>query len=77
MSPTYSFRCETCKQESESFHSIKNCPDFITCDGCGQPAQRQMSTGQAFHLSGTGWARDGYTGESNMRWIGLGKPEDD
>lgn len=74
MSPTYSFYCETCKKGSEEFHSIKNAPDFITCDGCGNKAQRQVSTGEAFHLKGTNWARDGYTGPSNLRWIG-NKPE--
>lgn len=73
MSPTYTFRCETCKTESDEFHSMVNCPDFITCDGCGNSAKREISTGSAFHLKGTNWARDKYTAPSNLRWMGLDK----
>lgn len=70
MCPTYEYVCDKCAKTSELFVSLKHRPDFINCEHCPGNAKLGMSTGQPPILQGTGWARDGYTGSSNRKWVG-------
>ena len=68
MSPTYVYFCEACKGEVEEMFSVSQAPDFVSCPYCNLPAAKQISGGQGFILKGTNWARDKYTGQSNLRF---------
>lgn len=69
MTPTYEFVCDQCNIAIEEFFSAAKVPDSLECPACKTQAKRQISTGAGFILSGTGWARDGYTGDSNKKTI--------
>lgn len=74
MSPTFEYYCEACKGYTEEFFKATEAPDFVNCPHCNLPASKQISGGMGFILKGTNWARDKYTGPSNLRWVG--KKED-
>lgn len=74
--PTFEYSCESCGKISELFTSLKHRPDFINCEHCPGNARLSVSTGQPPIYKGTGWARDGYTGESNIKWTNVGRDEE-
>lgn len=74
--PTYSYYCENCKTAKEEFHSMKTCPDFLTCEACGGSSKRQISLNEAVHYKGTCWSRDRYTAAGNLKWLKEGGSDD-
>jgi putative FmdB family regulatory protein len=70
MAPMYVYNCEACKHEQEELFSIKNRPDFITCQKCGGSAKHVLAPGQ-FEVKGAN-AANRYSGDSNYRWFGVG-----
>lgn len=56
--PTYNYVCETCEEEQEVVHSIKEQPE-IKCEKCNSIMKRCISM-CSFMLKGGGWAKDNY-----------------
>lgn len=67
--PIYTYRCEKCGHEFEELKKMTDpnppCPKVATtedspvvCDG----STKKLITGGSFHLKGSGWASDGYSG---------------
>lgn len=67
MSPSYSFYCRACKTEVEEFYSIGKFPKAIVCPNCHEVADK-IVTPVTFHLGEGAWARNRYSGQSNMKW---------
>lgn len=57
--PIYEYVCELCG-EFEEFQ--KNTNPLKECPKCGKEIKKIISK-SSFHLSGRGWAKDGYTKE--------------
>lgn len=68
MSPIYTYYCDACKAEQEEMFSLKNRPDSLTCNKCGQTARYQIS-GTQFEVKGAN-AANRYSGDSNYKWFG-------
>lgn len=59
----------------ERSFSMKDCLDAIDCEICGNKSEQVINCENGFQLKGGGWAPSGYSGKSNIRWIGK-KPND-
>lgn len=64
MSPTYSYYCEKCKEETEEFFSMKEKPDYITCPKCKKGKAVSGLSTPHFVIKGASFA-NGYSGPSN------------
>ena len=62
--PLYEYKCRLCGQHFDKLQKFSDEP-LTTCELCGQPnaVDRLIST-PAFHLKGSGWYKDGYSGAS-------------
>jgi len=57
--PTYSYRCEKCKQEFDKFQQITEEP-LKECK-CGGKLIRLIGKGSGIIFRGEGWSKDGYS----------------
>ena len=62
--PLYEYKCRLCGKHFDKLQKFSDAP-LTTCELCGQPdaVERLIST-PAFHLKGSGWYKDGYSGAS-------------
>ena len=60
--PIYEYRCTSCGHELEALQKFSDAP-LTTCDKCGGPVRKLMST-SAFHLKGGGWYKTDYSSSS-------------
>ncbi|MCX6596766.1 MAG: zinc ribbon domain-containing protein [Acidobacteria bacterium] len=60
--PLYEYKCRLCGKHFDKLQKFADAP-LTTCELCGQPdaVDRLIST-PAFHLKGSGWYKDGYSG---------------
>lgn len=70
MSPSYNFFCRSCETEIEETYSIGKFPKAIVCPNCGNVADKVL-TPVTFHLGEGSWARNRYSGQSNIKWRGI------
>ncbi len=58
--PLYTYACPKCSHtEDDVEHKINEKP-AVVCEQCNALMQRQVCP-TAFHLRGSGWAKDGYS----------------
>lgn len=60
--PTYTYACDSCKQEFELEQKISEDP-IKECKFCGQAVKRIIVPGSTFQLKGGGWFNQGYNKE--------------
>lgn len=59
--PTYTYECQTCKQEFEAEQKISEPPlDKCQTPRCSGTPKRTIPSSTSFVLKGKGWFRDGY-----------------
>ncbi len=64
--PTYEYRCKACGKEMEAFQKISEAA-LKTCPECGKDELERLISGGAFHLKGSGWAKDAYNAKPGER----------
>jgi putative FmdB family regulatory protein len=52
--PTYDYKCSSCQNIQENFHSISSNP-IIKCEKCNSTCERMMSSSSNFILKGNNW----------------------
>ena len=57
--PIYEYLCPKCGHRMEVLQKVGAEPP--KCDSCGADTKKQISR-TGFHLKGSGWATDGYSG---------------
>lgn len=61
--PIYEYQCEKCGNLTEVIQKFSDAP-LTTCDKCGGPVKKLMST-SAFHLKGGGWYKTDYSSSTS------------
>ena len=63
--PTFDYRCSSCDNVQEEFHSISNKPDII-CNECGSRCEKIFTATTAFVLKGGDWPSKGMREKKQM-----------
>lgn len=73
--PLYEYKCRLCGKHFDKLQKFADAP-LTTCEVCGQPdaVDRLIST-PAFHLKGSGWYKDGYSGVNKGGTASTGSAE--
>lgn len=57
--PIFEYKCNVCKANFEEF--VRTQYDVVLCPVCNTEDIKKLISPSAFHLKGTGWAKDGYS----------------
>lgn len=60
--PIYEYICKGCGREFEVLQKFSDNP-LDKCEACGGAVEKKIST-SSFHLKGSGWYKDNYSGSS-------------
>jgi putative FmdB family regulatory protein len=58
--PTYTYHCPLCRDETDLFHSIKECDSLQRCPVCHAPMTREVSAPAVLFLSSDLWTEPRY-----------------
>jgi putative FmdB family regulatory protein len=63
--PTYEYKCKSCENVQEEFHSFSITPQ-IKCNDCGADCEKIFSTGAGFVLKGGDWPSQNFKLKDQM-----------
>ncbi|OGP14863.1 MAG: hypothetical protein A2052_08555 [Deltaproteobacteria bacterium GWA2_54_12] len=61
--PIYEYICHKCGKEFEVLQKFSDKP-LSKCEDCGGKVEKKISS-SSFHLKGSGWYKDNYSGSSS------------
>lgn len=70
--PVYEYMCSNCKKGYDVTCRVKDLPDRITCDSCGEGCYRMISL-SSFRL---GWSDNKFTQDDLLKHDGLNSEEE-
>lgn len=63
--PIYEYKCHGCNREFEALQKFSDKP-LTKCEECGGKVEKMISS-SSFHLKGSGWYKDNYSGTKETK----------